>query len=146
MELSVDTVTALQGKTDNGVDIIRDIMRGYAMLLGLREAEAQGLALAIASGPDRPGSERDALARVERAVLDPADADGSDKMLLATWLAAQDADRDPSRLPKGCPVATGLTMPPQKLEILSLQDVAQAFGVAARPRLEARGGSIGGDA
>jgi hypothetical protein len=142
MELSVDTVTALHGKTapkaDSQVDIIRDVMRGYAMLLGLREAEASALASAIASGPERPSDEREALARVERAVLDPADRDGSDRMLLATWLAAQDSDRDLSRLPKGSPVATGLSMPPQNLSPIALQDVAQLFGFAARPTLQAR--------
>jgi hypothetical protein len=138
MELFVDTVTAVHGKTAPKVDVIRDVMRGYAMLLGLREAEASALATAIAVGPERPAHEREALARVERAVLDPADADGSDRMLLATWLAAQDADRDPSRLPQGAPVAAGLPMPPQKLETISLQDVAALFGAPARPRVPAR--------
>ena len=146
----MDTVTALHGKTAPKfdaaeVDIIRDVMRGYAMLLGLREAEASALALAIAKGPERPASEREALARVERAVLDPADADGSDRMLLGTWLAAQDSDRDQSRLPKGAPSASGLSMPPQNIDPISLQNVIQLFGGAARPRLDARGRPIGGD-
>ena len=140
----MDTLTALHGVTDTGVDIIRDIMRGYAMLLGLREAEASALAQAIASGPDRPANERQALMRVERAVLDPADADGPDKMLLATWLSGQDADREPSRLPQGAPVAAGLSMPAQKLDIVSLLDMAQLLGVPARPEFET-GGRLGGD-
>ena len=139
----MDTVTALHSGTDMRVDDLRDIMRGYAMLLGLREAEAAALASAIAAGPDRPANEREALARVERAVLDPADADGSDRAMLATWLAGQDADRDPGRLPKGAPTATGLPMPPQALEVISLFDVAQLFAPA---RLETRGGGVlGGD-
>jgi hypothetical protein len=115
------------------------------MLLGLREAEAQALALAIASGPERPAHEREALIRVERAVLDPNDADGSDRMLLATWLSAQDADRDQSRLPQGAPAATGLSMPPQNLDPVSLQTVVQLFSGSARPRLETRSRPIGGD-
>ncbi len=142
----MDTVTALHAKTAPKGDIIRDVMRGYAMLLGLREAEASALATAIASGPERPADEREALARVERAVLDPADADGSDRAMLATWLTAQDSDRDPSRLPKGAPAATGLAMPPQNLVTISLQDVAELFGAPQRARLETRGGrGLGGD-
>lgn len=134
----MDTVTAFDAKTKGKLDSLRSIMREYAVLLGLREAEAGALACAIASGSDRPLDERDALARVERAVLDPADRDGSDRTILATWLAAQDSDRDPSRLPKGSPEAAGLPMPSQVLQTVTVQEIAQVFGFAGPARQRSR--------
>ena len=106
------------------------IMRNYAMLLGLRENEAAALAQAIAAAPDAPRSEGEALKRVEHAVLDPADLEGSDRALIATWLAGQDADRDPARLPQARPAATGLSMPAQRIEPVGLNEMAQSIGAA----------------
>jgi hypothetical protein len=127
---------AMHTKTETGG--LSTIMRNYAMLLGLRDSEAAALAAALAGTADAPKSESEALKRVERAVLDPADADGSDRALIATWLAGQDSDRDLARLPQGRPAATGLSMPAQSLDPMTLNEMAQSFGTAIGMRAEPR--------
>jgi hypothetical protein len=123
---------AMSNTTDAGG--LTTIMQNYAVLLGLREREALALARSIADGTHAPKNEREALSRVEHAVLDPADADGSDRALIATWLSGQDADRDPTRLPQGKPVATGLIMSPQSIEPVSFGEMVQALGSAIGAR------------
>lgn len=116
------------GKSDH----LEAMMVGFAKLLGASPREARALAAALAKGPGRPLNERDAMAKVRRAVLVSGTEDDADRAILATWLARNDARINLDALPVSGPASGGLPMPPQDLDQSVLRGVADVLGFAPR--------------
>lgn len=116
------------GKSDH----LEAMMVAFAKLLGAAPREARALAAALAKGPDRPSNERDALAKVRRAVLVSGTEDDADRAILGTWLARNDARINLEGLPVSGPAAGGLPMPPQDLDQSLLSGVVDVLGFAPR--------------
>jgi len=132
----VDSLTNKSGDQAKG-DHLRMVMVEFAKLLGAAPREARALATAIAKGPDRPVHERDAMAKIRRAVLVAGTEDDADRAILATWLSRNAGSVGIERLPGAGPGASGLPMPPQDLDGYVFSGFTGAVGPAARaPRAQ----------
>lgn len=118
----------------NRTDHLEAVMVAFAKALGAAPREASALAAAIAKGPDRPEHEREAMARVRRAVLATGSEDDADRAMLATWLARRERNVNLDRLPCAGPGVSGLPMPPQDLDGSLINGFAGAFKLAPRTR------------